>query len=238
MRELHLTRAVVALGRPPARERGVTREYLLHQAIADLFGDREGRGYVWRELAAGEQTANVLVMSGVSPEASALHLAPPHRRVTSLNSRPFRPRLTPGERVDFEIRVNATRVVTSSSGDDPMMLARKVRRDIWDCVFASRPSDDVRMQDVYADWLRRKLDGVAEVGQTVVTERRLVRARRSLASLPMPFIAANLVGDLVVLDPGGLVASMVEGIGRCRAFGCGLLCLAQLGTRPRSSSVT
>ena len=242
MREFHLTRASFALDRPPANERGVTRDYLLHQAVADLFGDREGRGYVWRDLSRSDvAAANVLILSDAPPTESAATRTSPHRRVISVRSKPFQPRVSRGERVDFEIRVNATRVATTRSGDDLMMLTeepRKVRRDIWDCVFASHPADDVRMQDVYAEWLRRQLHGVVELGEVAVTERRLVRARRSLSSAPIPFVATNLVGDLVVLDPGALVARMAVGIGRARAFGCGLLCLAPLGTRPRSSSVT
>jgi CRISPR system Cascade subunit CasE len=236
MSVLHLTRARFALGRPPGNERGVTREYLLHQAVADLFGDRDGRGYIWRDVSTSPACADVLILSPGAPDDGASARMPPHRRAASLVTKPFQPELQVGQRLDFELRVNATRVITTPVGDDLMATdhrPRKARADVWDAVFATGPAANVRMEAVYWEWLQRKLAGVADVGDLAVTERRFVRVRRSLASAPISFVAANLVGDLVIRDPGTLVTRMAEGVGRSRAFGCGLLCLARYGTRSR-----
>lgn len=237
--ELHLTKATVVLGRPPARERGVTAEYLLHQAVADLFGDRVERGYVWREVGRpSPAAAQLLLLSRSVPDEAAGSEMPPHRRVTTLVTRPFRPDLTVGQRLDFEVRVSATRVVTTAATPADLMdveapTARKQRHDVWEAVFAAGPEPAVRMADVYGAWLRARLADVADVGEVAVTERGMRRVRRSLAHPVIPVVAANLVGDLTVRDPEKLVAQMADGIGRARAFGCGLVCLARLGSRPR-----
>jgi CRISPR system Cascade subunit CasE len=237
---LHLTRARVALGCPPASERGATAEYLLHQAIADLFGDRDDRGYLWRELQSDGLAADVLVLSAAAPDPNAGPAMPAHRRVTSLVTRPFRPELVVGQRLDFELRVNATRVVTTAGVDDLMAVTegpRKRRYDVWDVVFSDGPRAEVRMADVYAAWLRERLSDVADVGEVAVTERRALRVRRSVRQAPVTVIATNLVGELTVRDPHRLASRMGAGIGRARAFGCGLLCLAPLGTRPRRARI-
>lgn len=238
MSGLHLTRASIALGRPPVQERGATAEYLLHQAVADLFGDRGDRGYVWRQLGAHTRGADVLILSTAAADPAVAERMPAHRRVQSIASRPFRPDLYEGQQLDFELRVNATRVVTTPAGPADLMdveapKARKRRLDVWDVVFASGPAPTVRMPDVYATWLRGQLGDVAVVDEVAVTERGMVRVRRSLAHPAMPVVAANLVGSLTVRDPALLVTRMAAGVGRSRAFGCGLLCLARLGSRPR-----
>lgn len=238
MSDLHLTKASIELHRPPVQERGVTAEYLLHQSIADLFGDREERGYVWRQLSAGPRHADVLLLSSSPPDAAAGDRMPLHRRVRTIVSRPFRPELRTGQQFDFELRVNATRVVTTPAVAADVMdvtdpKARKQRRDVWDIAFADKSNASVRMVDVYAEWLRTQLAEVAELGDVAVTERGLMRVRRSLARPAIPVITTNLVGSLTVREPELLVDRMAGGIGRSRAFGCGLLCLARFGSRPR-----
>lgn len=239
MFELHLSRVRIDVGRPPHAERGATREYLLHQAVADLFGNYSQRPYVWRERFVGVGMADVLVLSMVPPDREAGPRMPSHRRVREVFTKPFRPDLAVGQQLDFEIRVNATRVVTSTTGDDLMTVgerARKERRDVWDAVFATGHSDEVAMETVYADWLRRQLDGVAILGAVAVTERQGIWARRSVASPAITYVATTLIGDLTVTHPAALVARMAGGLGRARAFGCGLLCLARYGTRPRRAA--
>lgn len=243
MSEVYLSRVGVALGRPPVQERGATAEYLLHQAVADLFGNRGDRGYVWRQLAADARGADVLILSTTAPDPTAGDRMPSHRRVRSVVSRPFRPDLRAGQQLDFELRVNATRVVSTPAEPADIMdveapKAHKRRFDVWDVVFATGPAPTVSMVDVYATWLRAQLESVARIDEMAVTERGMVRVRRSLTHPAMPIVATNLVGSLTVREPDALVARMAAGIGRSRAFGCGLLCLARLGSRPRRQLVS
>lgn len=215
-----LSRAVLELERGPAT-RGFSPEYVVHQLVADLFDDRPDRGYLYRVVAEAPGEAVVLVLSDRPPRDAVPRRAWGGTR--HVDSKPFTPALEPGTPLDFEIRLNATRVVTSPDG-------RKDRTDVWDAVFGVDRHDPRSPHVVYGEYLRRKLDGVAEICEARVVERGQVRPRRGDRSRPIAFVAANLVGTLRVIDPAAFRETVMAGIGRSKAFGCGLLCLSRPGT--------
>ncbi len=209
--------------------RGSTREYLLHQLVADLFPDRPDRGYLFRETRPRPCGAELLVLSEApprSPEEVPVH---PWGCAVDVRSKPFAPRLAAGMALDFEARVNATRDVTSPDGT-------KKRVEIWNAVFAADRRDSRTPHDIYQEWLARKLEGVAEVDEARITERGEVRVGRGAGGGRHPmdrrilFVAANVVGTLRVVDPERFAQQVAGGIGRAKAFGCGLVCLSRPGT--------
>jgi CRISPR system Cascade subunit CasE len=222
---LTLSRARLAIGRGGGEaERRSTAPYLVHQAVADLFGDRDDRGYLYRITAERPGTAEVLVLSRVPPLASERVASPTHRRAERVESKPFAPALRPGQSLDFEIRLNATRVVTDRT------TGSKHRTDVWEAVWRADRETPRTPHEVYGDYLRRKLEGAAELGSARVIERGEVRARRGDRREAIRFVAANLIGTLRVTDPASLLEVVATGIGREKAFGCGLLCLSAPGT--------
>jgi CRISPR system Cascade subunit CasE len=216
-----LTRAVLNLNGQRAPH-GSTREYLLHQLVADLFPDRPDRGYLFRETRPRPCGAELLVLSDVAPRDIGEIPVHPWGCAVDLASKPFEVHIASGTELDFEIRMNATRVVTGTEGG-------KKRRDVWDAVFQADRNDPRSPHDVYGDYLARKLAGAATVHQARVTDRGEVRALRA-GRKPISFVAANVVGALTVTDPAALLALAGAGIGRAKAFGCGLLCLSRPGT--------
>lgn len=225
---LTLSRALLEI-RP---HRGASHEYITHQLVADLLGVREDRGYLYRVTRESRDRTQVevLVLSHGSPVDS-----PPPRpwgEVRRVESKPFAPVIPPGTLLDYEIRLNATTVVTESNG-------KKRRTDVWDAMFAADRDDPRSPDEVYAAYLRRKLEGIAEVISGRITARGQVRARRSGSRNPIMFIAANLIGTLRVNEPAALIETVAQGIGRAKAFGCGLLCLSRPGTvLPRRHVIT
>jgi CRISPR system Cascade subunit CasE len=215
-----LTRALLRL--KPSR--GWTAEYLTHQLVADLFGDREDRGYLYRVTRERPGGVEALVLSNAIPLPPDLLPVRDWGGALDVQSKPFSPALQVGQALDFEIRLNATQVVT-----DPAS-GRKHRTDVWEAVWRADKTTDQSPHDVYGEYLQRKLEGVAEVRSTHVTGRGEVRARRGDRRESIRFVAANLIGTLLVLDPARFLDVVVSGIGRERAFGCGLLCLSAPGT--------
>lgn len=203
--------------------RGSSPEYLTHQLVADLLGDRPDRGYLYRVTHESRDRSHVqlLLLSDGAPVPA------PHNRawgqVLRVDTKPFAPRLKPGDLLDFEVRLNATAVVTLPNG-------RKRRTDIWDAVFTANRNDPRSPHDVYGAYLARKLDGVAEVLDARVTARGQVRARRAGEPHPITFVATNVAGILRVTDPDAFINRLAAGVGRAKAFGCGLLCLSRPGT--------
>jgi CRISPR system Cascade subunit CasE len=205
-------------------ERRSTAPYLVHQAVADLFGERDDRGYLYRVTGEWPGGANVLVLSAAAPLPPARVGSPPHRRAVHVESRDFAPALAPGDMLDFELRLNATQVVTDPDS------GRKVRTDAWEATWRADRDTPCTPHDVYGAYLRRKLSDVADVLEARVTERSEVRARRGDRPRPIRFVAANVIGTLRVTDPARLVEQVAAGVGRAKAFGCGLVCLSRPGT--------
>lgn len=228
--DLILTRASIRVGRSKnAEERRSSAAYLTHQAVADLFGERDDRGYLYRVNAEQAGDMDVLILSRTPPLPLQEVSSPDHRRPVHAESKPYAPALAAGQTLDFEIRINATRVVTGPDRK-PNGKLRKRRHDVWELVWRADRLTIRTPHEVYGEWLARQLDGVAKVERARVTQRGQVRANRGGRADNARFVAANLIGTLIVLDPPRFVEAIAAGVGREKAFGCGLLCLSSPGT--------
>jgi CRISPR system Cascade subunit CasE len=210
-------------------ERRSTAAYLIHQAVADLFGDHEKRDYLYRVLSEWPGGRELLVLSRTLPHAAEEVSSPTHRRAIRVESRSYEPTFTAGQLLDFEIRLNATAVV-SAPGRKESERPRKRRVDVWESVWGRDKQTSLSQVSVYSDYLSRKLTAVAEVLDAAITERGEVQARRGDVPEPIRFVATNVIGTLRVTDPEGLPPLISNGIGRSKAFGCGLLLVSHPGT--------
>jgi CRISPR system Cascade subunit CasE len=200
--------------------RGFNTTYVVHQLVADLFGDRVDRGYLYRVLSGTAKEVEVLILSGDPPTQES-----PLREwgeVLCVESREYDVKLAPGQTLDFELRFNATRVVTDAEG-------RKSRVDAWDAVFREDRETPRTPHDVYRDYLERRLGETATLLSANVVERCEQRAARR-GRKAIRFVSTNLIGSLTVRDPAAFLGVIFDGIGRAKAFGQGLLCLSRPGT--------
>lgn len=235
-----LSRATLSLRAGGQAPRGSDESYLVHQAVADLFGDRAAgdRGYLYRVTGRRGSEREVLVLSPDEPLPLERITFRPWIGVTGLESKPFAPALRAGQALDFQVRVNATRVVTFpdelTEAGDP----KKRRFDVWDAARYAKSETTPDPEDAYREWLGRQLKGAAEVREVGVVERGeekpsrgMDRADRRTRRIHLVF--AEIVGTLVVSDPALLLEMVLSGVGRGRAFGCGLLLLWPAGSLPR-----
>lgn len=203
---------------------GTSQEYLRHQAVMSLFVSDPDARPLFRVMHATPGLEHLLVLGAIQPvQTSSIETGTWVRR---LESKPYVPVLHPGQLLDFNIVVNATGIVTQPDG-------RKLRKDVWDIVFAGKPAEDVDRNHVYVKWLARQLSGGADVLDACVTDRALLRVRRKPRVPSISFVRTELSGSLRVTDAALLLQTIVGGIGRARAFGCGLLCLMPHGTLTR-----
>jgi len=217
MSDAVLSRVVLQL---PGDVDGVSADYVRHQAVMSLFRDAPDARPLYRVLESDGRRERLMMLSR-QPAIATSSIAP-GRWVESVESKPYAPRLQPDRPIDFDVEVNAAAIVTSPEG-------RKRRVDVWDVVFAQDGGGDSSRDAVYIDWLRRQLgDGVAELDGAVAA-RSMVRLRPSRRAASITFVRTRLIGRLVPADPGILVTRIGEGIGRARAFGCGLVCLLPAG---------
>jgi CRISPR system Cascade subunit CasE len=130
------------------------------------------------------------------------------------------PSLSPGERYRFSICIVPTIRVTKSEG------RRYGERDAFLAKADTAGKDaNLKRDDVYRDYLSERLSGATIEGSRLVQFRlrRFMRPKsdRSVAGKTLP--EAVIEGHLRIDDPAKLVEVMGAGVGRQRAYGCGML---------------
>lgn len=200
--------------------------YTAHQLLWTLFADTsEGeRPFLFRqemeEAANGKSQGlpRFYVYSTRRPEAVA---------GLDVQCKPFAPQLAKGERLAFRLRANPTVAKSAGEGQrshraDVLMNARKPfspgERTSQACVDA--------METAAREWLASRapswgfhLPVEPEVG--AYRQHALPKDKgRSIR-----FSSVDYEGLLEVTDPRRLIETLAHGVGRAKAFGCGLMLL-------------
>jgi CRISPR-associated protein Cas6/Cse3/CasE subtype I-E len=213
-KQLQIAKAVLAF-RPFAR--GYDEHYVTHQLVTDLIRDPKADRYLYRVLRARPGGVEVLVLgNGVLPAIDVP--IRPYGAVVDVQAKPYAPVLKAGMELDFEVRLNATRSVDQK------------RIEVWDAHLLQNPGSETSAERVYHEFLARKLAGAADIVETRLVARSRNLLQGGTGRRPIAMATAEVAGGLVVRDPEALLAILAQGVGRSKAFGCGLLCLSKPGT--------
>lgn len=186
-----------------------------HHLVWTLFGDAPDRerDFLWREHAPGEF---YLLSSRPPVDVHGLfELSPP---------KSFAPALIPGDRLSFELRVNAT----VSRGGAPGVRGKPsdiVMDAIHRLPTEERSARRANVLDTVArEWMMRKgsMSGFT-VSKLGVLGYTVIAMDRSRGAPAVRFGVLDLRGELVITDARAFVASVSAGFGRSKAFGCGLM---------------
>lgn len=186
-------------------ERG---EYVMHQWLWALFPDEQERQFLYRrEERQGEFRFYVLSVN--QPVASEL---------LRVENRPFSPALTTGQRLRFSLRANPT-VCRAGKRHDLLMDAKYQIKDRAD----GREVRRLQQQAAQA-WLVRQgeLNGFTPV-EVDVGAWRQQQAIRGKSRQPIQFTSVDYSGMLEINDPRLFLLRLIQGYGKSRAFGCGLM---------------
>ncbi len=218
---MFMTRAV--LSRPGDRpggfdrrsnRRSATLEWH-HRMIWSLFHvDGAGRrDFLWREVSRNR----FLILSARPPR---------HSRDFLLEARPYSLALQRGDRIDFRLRVNAT--CTSPEGRGRTDI---VRREMLRFPTSGHVHDQrlAAARVAAPDWMVsqgvRSGFAVGEPAQDIMVKQYHVMRALRKSGQPAVFGVLDLEGTLQVTDPVQLCGAVAAGLGRARAFGCGLMLL-------------
>jgi CRISPR system Cascade subunit CasE len=145
-----------------------------------------------------------------------------------LESKPFAPELTAGDRLGFSLRANATVSRPTARGQ------RGVRHDVVMDLLHRTPGPRAEarhevMQTAAHDWLARQGEahGFALCGDVVVDGYDRVAMPRQRANRRCS-VCLDMSGVLEVTDPERFLAKLAQGFGRARAFGCGLMLIRRV----------
>lgn len=145
----------------------------------------------------------------------------------------FAPDLRAGDRLGFALRANATR--TEKTGQ--LTANGKERKRHIDLVMDTLPPSgqrsEARMktaQSVAQTWLAgqgaRCGFAPAHVSVEDYSVRRLSRSGKR--AKPATIGVLDMIGTLTVTDPEPFIAALARGLGRAKAFGCGLMLIRRV----------
>lgn len=214
---MHLTRFEINPQRRAARSM-LASPQRLHAGVMAAFPESrrdDGAGRVLWRLDPGEYDAVLYVVSPDKPDLTHLveQIGRPSYGWQTRDYGPFLDRLTSGDRWAFRLRANPVHNVRPEGGG---------RGKRHGHVTATQQSE----------WFRRQAErrGFAVPETTTGVDDAVLRDRRTLrfdrGNRQVTLSTALFEGTLVVTDPGALRASLTDGIGPAKGYGCGLMTLA------------
>ena len=184
-----------------------------HHLVWALFADTADRrrDFLWREDAPGR----FMALSARPPT--------PLPDLFDVDTKPFEPALSPGDRLGFSLRANP--VVSRTDGSAGRGRRHDVVMDALRHVPDGDRADQRRevMEQAGQAWIARQ--GTAhgfEPGAVAIDGYEPVRVPRDKGG-PARFSRLDFTGALVVTDPAAFLSTVAAGFGRARAFGCGLM---------------
>ncbi len=146
----------------------------------------------------------------------------------------FEPKIKHGDRLRFSLRANA--VVTRKADDRGK---RRIRRDIIEARVddykarfpesANRPPPAVIHQEAAEAWMNRQGRQHGFAVDTLWTENHAFhRVRKPDDDNVRRFTSLDFHGEMTVQKPDVFIEVLSRGLGRSKAFGCGLLLVRRL----------
>ncbi len=217
---MYLTRFAVNTSRRGAR-RLLASPQRVHAAVLAGFPPDTDHGRVLWRLDEAEHRTDLFIVSRRRPDLT--HLVeeagwPTSSTWETASYQPFLDRLAIGQRWAFRLTANPVRSVSRGEG-----LRGQVKAHVT-------PAQQ-------QDWLLRRAadlgfsvpEGMFGVPSLVVKNRRTARFTRQHGETgrDVTIAMATFEGILDITDPDAMRGSLTQGVGRARAYGCGLLTLAR-----------
>jgi len=188
-----------------------------HRLVWTLFprseGEQSERDFLYREI----DNRTYLIVSPQPPaDAHALwQLGPKH----------YAPKLQAGERYSFILRANPAMAIRTGNARrslrvDAVMHARRTSKA------AKAPWGREHEADAALAWLTQREETIGVVidrNATSASNYRQWEIPHRKYDRPVRFSSVDYEGMLTVSDPDRFAKALLTGIGKARAFGCGLM---------------
>lgn len=204
-------------------EQGGARMSAHHRLIWSAFaGDATAtRDFIWRADGQGR----FLVLSHRPPVYTPFF--------EPAQVKEFAPDLRAGDRLAFALKANATR--TQKTGKKTLN-GKEHKRHIDLVMDALPPKGEdraatrmLKAQEVARAWLTRQgAQGGFVVDQAAVEDYSVHRFAKRAGAKPITFGVLDMTGQMRVTDPAALIGAIARGMGRAKAFGCGLMLIRRL----------
>ena len=195
-----------------------------HKLVWTLFarGEETKRTFLWREV----ETGSYIILSQDEPRDET--------RLWRIASKRFEPELSPGDKLTFSLRANPAIAVSAEPGRrgkraDAVMHAKRPAKERE---AAGLPALDTACREQAAlGWLYKRegrLGVVFARGHCSAADYRVVSAGHGSNGGEISFASADFQGILEVRDPALFADALAKGIGKAKAYGCGLMLIRRV----------
>ena len=191
--------------------------YKEHQALWNLFEVEPNatRDFIYRHEVRNGRPSYYVVSK--RPPAN-------NHGIWLIETKQYNPRLSTGQKFAFVLRANP--VITINSKRHDVVMAEKHRMGYKNIPHAERPPLQKIVQQAGAKWLNQRAENngflfneeVAKIDGYQLHESQKPGSKRSIR-----FSTIDYQGLLTVDDPGKFEKVLLHGLGKSKAFGCGLL---------------
>ncbi len=192
--------------------------YALHQAVWDLFADSPDRrrDFLYRLECVGRLPLVYTVSSRVPNDIKGLW---------HIETKEYSPRVEPGMKFGFSVRVNPT-VKREGKRHDVVMDAKCKAR-------MSASNGEVSIQELIVDscgkWLeKRAQENGFKTLQFRADGYQQIRFNKSKDSVPVRYSSIDITGVLEVVNQKLFVDMLLSGLGPEKGFGCGLMLVRKI----------
>lgn len=207
--------------------------YASHQLLWQLFTEQQQRNFLFRE-----EQANGLFSQQGMPEYLVLSQTAPmlNTELFRVETKLFAPKLFEGNKLAFRLRANPTVSSKTAESSDTRGQRHDVMMHAKKCAQAEGVTDPLmlkqHMEQAALNWLVKD-ERAARLGIRFDTQPAVMAYNQHKTSkkTQQPTISYSTVdyeGVFTVTEPELLLNQIAQGIGRAKAFGCGLMLLRRV----------
>lgn len=227
---MYLTRFRVNTARVTAR-RLLASPQALHAAVLSSFAvpprtDSDGPRVLWRLDRTSRAETHLYIVSPGRPDLT--HLVeqagwPSTSRWETYDYTPFLSRLTKGDRWAFRLTANPVHTIRRNDSEPTKLTGHVTPAHQTRWLLQRQERAGFKVVEKPPE--RRRLPKGDEY-QLLLHDRRQLTFHKKREERPITLLTVTFDGQLEVTDPDAFRRTLTRGIGRAKAYGCGLMTLA------------
>ena len=231
---MYLTRFRLNTARSGARKL-LASPQAMHAAVMSSFptllpNDTDGPRVLWRIDRTSRAEVFLYIVSPTKPDLT--HLVeqagwPTQPTWESYDYTPFLSRLAKGDVWAFRLTANPVHSIRRKAGEPTKLTAHLTQRYQKKWLLQRQDAAGFRVVEKPAE--KRRLPEGDEHELIVHNRRDWNFSKGARKGRPVSLVTVTFDGRLEVTDPDALRRALISGIGRAKAYGCGLMTLAPVG---------
>ncbi|WP_184540756.1 type I-E CRISPR-associated protein Cas6/Cse3/CasE [Streptosporangium becharense] len=227
---MHLTRFRFNTARVGAR-RLLSSPQTLHAAVMSSFAEilpagDDGPRVLWRIDRTSRAETYLYVVSPAKPDLT--HLVeqagwPETGRWQTYDYEPFLSRLNVGDRWAFRLTANPVHTARRTDQEPTKLTAHVGAYHQLRWLLQRQENAGFKVVEKPSE---RRLLPEGDQHELIVSDRRQLAFKKTGQRQPVTLVTVTYDGRLEVTDPDALRRTLTRGLGRAKAYGCGLMTLA------------